>query len=193
MRGLTDEEIIKRMKRGDRNAFNELVKGYESKVVNAAFGMLSNREDAYDAAQEVFIRIYKSIGAFKGQSSLTTWIYRITVNICNDALRKRQRTAQTISINGEGDDENPVMELQDTSPTPEEAAESNEAQKAVREAIGGLSEEYRQIITLCDLQGLSYDEAAQILQCPTGTVKSRLNRARNSLRKKLLEKRELFQ
>ena len=104
-----------------------------------------------------------------------------------------QRTAQTISINGESDDENPVMELQDTSPTPEEAAESNEAQKAVREAIGGLSEEYRQIITLCDLQGLSYDEAAQILQCPTGTVKSRLNRARNSLRKKLLEKRELFQ
>lgn len=193
MRGLTDEEIIKRMKRGDRNAFNELVKGYESKVVNAAFGMLSNREDAYDAAQEVFIRIYKSIGAFKGQSSLTTWIYRITVNICNDALRKRQRTAQTISINGESDDENPVMELQDTSPTPEEAAESNEAQKAVREAIGDLSEEYRQIITLCDLQGLSYDEAAQILQCPTGTVKSRLNRARNSLRKKLLEKRELFQ
>ena len=193
MRGLTDEEIIKRMKRGDRNAFNELVKGYESKVVNAAFGMLSNREDAYDAAQEVFIRIYKSIGAFKGQSSLTTWIYRITVNICNDALRKRQRTAQTVSINGESDDENPVMELQDTSPTPEEAAESNEAQKAVREAIGDLSEEYRQIITLCDLQGLSYDEAAQILQCPTGTVKSRLNRARNSLRKKLLEKRELFQ
>lgn len=190
---MTDEEIIKRMKRGDRNAFNELVKGYESKVVNAAFGMLSNREDAYDAAQEVFIRIYKSIGAFKGQSSLTTWIYRITVNICNDALRKRQRTAQTISINGESDDENSVMELQDTSPTPEEAAESNEAQKAVREAIGGLSEEYRQIITLCDLQGLSYDEAAQILQCPTGTVKSRLNRARNSLRKKLLEKRELFQ
>lgn len=184
-------DVIKRIQRGDRNAFNELVSEYEKQIINIAYGLLSDREDAYDAAQEVFIRIYKSIDSFKGQSSLSTWIYRITVNICNDMLRKRQRSAVTVSISG--DEDSLETELPDTKPTPEEAAEQSEAQAAVRRALEALSAEYRQVITLCDLQGLSYDETATVLKCPTGTVKSRLNRARNALRKKLLEKRELFQ
>lgn len=191
---MAEAELTARIKSGDRDAFNELVREYESRVINAAYGMLSDKEDAYDAAQEVFIRVYKSIDSFKGQSSLTTWIYRITVNICNDILRKRQRSAKTISITqDENEGENTqVLEIADSAPTPEEAAEQSEAQKALMAAIADLSTDYKNVIMLCDLQGMSYDETSKILKIPTGTVKSRLNRARNALRKKLMEKRELF-
>jgi RNA polymerase sigma-70 factor (ECF subfamily) len=186
-------DLVSRLKKGDREAFNELVKQYEKQVINIAYGMLSDREDSFDAAQEVFIRIYKSIGSFKGQSSLTTWIYRVTANICNDMLRKRQRTAKTVSIYPSEDDEDAqLMELRDDSPTPEEVLERNEAQKAVREGIASLSDDFRAVITLCDMEGLSYEDAAAVLSVPHGTVKSRLNRARNALKKKLSEKRELF-
>lgn len=186
-------DLIQRLQKGDREAFNELVLQYEKQVINIAYGMLSDREDALDAAQDVFIKIYKSISGFKGQSSLTTWIYRITANVCNDILRKRQRTAKTISIYPSDDDEeNRQTEIADTAPTPEEALEQSETQKAVREAIASLSDEYRAVITVCDMEGRSYEEAAAILGIPHGTVKSRLNRARNALRKKLSQKRELF-
>ena len=186
-------DLVSRLKKGDREAFNELVREYEKQVINIAYGMLSDREDAYDAAQEVFIRIYKSIGSFKGQSSLATWIYRVTANICNDMLRKRQRTAKTISIYPMDDEEdNRISDLADESPTPEEALELTETQRAVREGIASLSDDFKAVITICDIEGMSYDAAAQILSIPHGTVKSRLNRARNALRKKLSEKRELF-
>ena len=185
--------LVERLKKGDRDAFDELIREYEKQVINIAYGMLSDHDDAIDAAQEVFVRIYKSIGTFKGQSSLKTWIYRITANICSDMLRKRQRTAQTVSIYPSDEDEKSVLsELADDDPTPEEALELTERQRAVREAIASLSPDFRAVITLCDIDGCSYEEAAAALSIPYGTVKSRLNRARNALRKKLSEKMELF-
>lgn len=189
---MPETELIKRCKDGDRNAFNELFAMYENKVINIAYGMLSDREDAYDAAQEVFIKVYKNIASFKENSSLSTWIYRITSNTCNDILRKRQRSVGTVSINSTYDEEEKDMELKDTAPTPAEFAEMTETQCAVREAISELSDEYREVITLCDIEDLSYDEISGIINCPVGTVKSRINRARNALKKKLSEKRELF-
>lgn len=189
---MPETELIKRCKDGDRNAFNELFAMYENKVINIAYGMLSDREDAYDAAQEVFIKVYKNIASFKENSSLSTWIYRITSNTCNDILRKRQRSVGTVSINSTYDEEEKDMELKDTAPTPAEFAEMTETQRAVREAISELSDEYREVITLCDIEDLSYDEISGIINCPVGTVKSRINRARNALKKKLSEKRELF-
>ena len=189
---MPETELIKRCKDGDRNAFNELFAMYENKVINIAYGMLSDREDAYDAAQEVFIKVYKNIASFKENSSLSTWIYRITSNTCNDILRKRQRSVGTVSINSTYDEEEKDMELKDTAPTPAELAEMTETQRAVREAISELSDEYREVITLCDIEDLSYDEISGIINCPVGTVKSRINRARNALKKKLSEKRELF-
>ncbi|MDO5396986.1 MAG: sigma-70 family RNA polymerase sigma factor [bacterium] len=186
-------ELVPLLKKGDREAFNELVREYEKQVINIAYGMLSDREDALDAAQEVFVRVYKSIGTFKGQSSLATWIYRITSNICNDMLRKRQRTARTISIYPSDEEEkSPLSELADDRPTPEEALELTERQRAVREGIASLNPDFRAVITLCDIEGLSYEAAAAALSIPHGTVKSRLNRARNALKKKLSEKMELF-
>lgn len=191
---MSETELIKLCQKGDRDAFNILVEKYQNQVINIAYSMLSDREDACDAAQEVFVKIYRNIAGFKGKSSLSTWIYRIISNVCNDILRKRQKSTNVISISTalQEDEENKDMEITDTSPTPEEHLELSEQQRMVRAAIGELSVEYKEIITLCDIEQLSYEEISQVLKCPVGTVKSRLNRARNSLKKKLLENRELF-
>lgn len=191
---MSETELIRLCQKGDRDAFNDLVEKYQNQVINTAYGMLSDREDACDAAQEVFVKIYKGIGSFKGKSSLSTWIYRIVSNVCNDILRKRQRNTNVVSINAtaQDNDDSKDMELVDNSPTPEEFLELSEQQRLVRIAISELGSEYREIITLCDIEQLSYEEISQILKCPVGTVKSRLNRARNALRKKLLKNRELF-
>lgn len=188
---MTESDLIKKCKKGSREAFNILFSRYQTQVINIAYGMLSSREDAYDAAQEVFVRVYKSIGSFKEQSSFATWLYRITTNICSDILRKRQKNTNIVSIN-QALNENKDLDIKDNSPTPEESMELSERQRAVREAISELREEYRVIITLCDIEGLCYDEIAETLNIPSGTVKSRINRARNALRKILIKKRELF-
>lgn len=189
---MTDQELIAGCKKGSREAFNELMLKYQKQVFNIAYGMLSDFDDASDAAQEVFVKVYRSIASFKGQSSFTTWLYRICANVCNDMLRKRQRRGISISLDADETENSVPSELPSEEPTPEESLEQSERQRAVREAINSLSREYREIIVYSDLQQLSYDEIAAILKCPTGTVKSRLNRARNALRKKLSDNRELF-
>ena len=191
MRLLTDQEMIALCRNGDREAFNALVLKYEKQVFNIAYGMLSDYEDASDAAQDVFIKVYRSIASFRGQSSFSTWLYRICSNVCNDMLRKRQRRGISISLDNDEED-NPASHLPSEEPTPAERLEESERSRAVREAINGLRKEYREIIVFSDMEQLSYEEIAKILRCPVGTVKSRLNRARNALRKKLSEKRELF-
>ncbi len=192
MSGLSETELIQRLKKGDRDAFNEIVTIHQNKVVNIAYGMLSSREDALDAAQETFLKVYNGIDAFKGGSSISTWIYRICTNVCTDMLRKRQRSATIISIDREDDENSPIHEIADDSPTPDNSVIMNEQQKAVRHAISQLSDEYRTVLTLCDIEGLSYEEISAVLKCPVGTIKSRLSRARNNLKKILLENRELF-
>ena len=188
-------DLIKRCKRGDRDAFNELVTEYQSRVVNIAYGMLSDRDDALDAAQEVFIRVYRGIGDFQEKSSFTTWLYRIVSNVCADALRRRQKSGKVVSISS-GDEEDAVdtiMNIRDDAPTPEERVEITEQHKAVREAMTEIKDEYREVLTLFDVQGMSYKAISEILKVPEGTVKSRLNRARISLKKILSEKLELFE
>lgn len=188
---MTENEIISSCRKGDRDAFNILMEMYQKQVFNIAYGMLSDYEDASDAAQEVFIKIYKSIASFKGESSFTTWMYRICSNVCNDILRKRQKRGFVTSIDSD-EEKDAAIQIPSETPTPEEQVEMNERQRTVREAINELSPEYREIILYSDMQQLSYEEIAVILKCPKGTVKSRLNRARNALRKKLSSKRELF-
>lgn len=188
---LTENELIKKCKKGDREAFNRLFEIYQSQVVNIAYGMLSDREDAYDASQEVFVRVYKNIGSFKEEASFNTWLYRIIANVCSDILRKRQKNSKVISISNMSDEEND-MELPDDAPTPEENMELTERQRIVKNAISQLRDEYRIVITMCDIEDMSYDAIANMLGVPKGTVKSRINRARNALKKILIEKRELF-
>ena len=195
MTDVTEKDILQECRAGNRNAFNILVETYQSKVFNMAYSMLSNYDDANDAAQEVFLKVYKNINKFEGKSSLSTWIYRICVNVCNDMLRKRTRSVPVISLfssaKNDNDEEKP-LEIKDNTPTPEERLEMTETQAEVRRALSELSDEFKTVITLYDLEGLSYDEISEILKCPVGTIKSRLNRARKALKKNLSEKRELF-
>lgn len=187
---MDEKKLVELCKKGDRNAFNELVLKYQSQVMNMTCGMLSVREDAEDAAQEVFLKVYKNISAFNENSALSTWIYRITVNTCHDILRKRI-SRKTVSIYSDNEDE-PDMVIPDTSQTPEEAVQTAEIHRQLRTAISKLKEEYRLVITLFDLEGMSYDEISKIINVPVGTVKSRLSRARGQLRKNLEHFRELF-
>ena len=189
---MSDQELIKLCKQGDRQAFNQLVEKYQDRVVNMAYGLLSNKEDAYDAAQETFIKVYRSINSFAEKSSFGTWIYRILSNVCKDMLRKRQRTIKVVSIHNSGDDNENIFDIPDHNPTPEEATEKTELQEKVWEALGKLKAEYREVIVYIDMQGLSYEEVGSALGCPVGTVKSRLNRARAALKKILYENKEHF-
>lgn len=191
---MPESDLIKRCKNKDRDAFNELVEEYQTRVINIAYSMLSDRDDALDAAQEVFVKVYKGIDGFREKSSFTTWLYRITSNVCADFLRKRQKNVRVVSISIDSDDESGEgdMEIPDASPTPDEHMMLSEQHRAIREALSIVKSEYREVITLFDIEGLSYKQISDILRIPEGTVKSRLNRARVALKKILSEKSELF-
>ncbi len=190
----TSEQILlERSKAGDIAAFEMLVEAYQKKIFNLAFRMIGNYDDAGDLAQEALIRVYKSIAGFKEQSSFSTWIYRITTNVCLDEIRKR-KNKKVLSLDEEIHVEDGEMQRQIESddPLPEEVFEREELRQIVGDAIASLPEEQRTVLTLRDLQGLSYEEIADILDCPGGTVKSRINRARQALKNALLTKRELL-
>jgi RNA polymerase sigma-70 factor (ECF subfamily) len=190
----TSEQILlERSKAGDIAAFEMLVEAYQKKIFNLAFRMIGNYDDAGDLAQEALIRVYKSIAGFKAQSSFSTWIYRITTNVCLDEIRKR-KNKKVLSLDEEIHVEDGEMQRQIESddPLPEEVFEREELRQIVGDAIASLPEEQRTVLTLRDLQGLSYEEIADILDCPGGTVKSRINRARQALKNALLTKRELL-
>lgn len=186
---MDDNRLMTLISHGDRQAFASLVDLYQTRVIHIAYGMLFDYEDACDASQEVFVKIYRSADTFRSESTLSTWIYRITKNVCIDFLRKRKEA--TLSLDDNQDDA-PKIEIEDRKFSPEENAETHEIQQLVHDAISQLDDNSRLIITMFDIDGLSYDEISSILEIPAGTVKSRLNRARSKLRKILSEKRELF-
>lgn len=188
-----EKGLIEQCRNGDVAAFENLVLLYEKKVFNVAYRMLGNKDDASEIAQEVFVKVFVSINQFKGKSSFSTWVYRITVNMCLDEIRKRKKVS-LIYIN-EGislDDGEVEMQIATDAPGPDEMAELSELQRTVTKAILLLSEEQRTVIILRDIQGLSYKEIAEIIKCPSGTVKSRVNRARAALKHILEELKEPF-
>lgn len=191
---ILEKELIKKSQNGNVESFEELISNYQKKVFNIAFGMMHNQDDAYDISQEVFIRVFKSIKKFKGQSSFSTWLYRITTNACLDELRKRKNNKNIISIDQEIQlEEGEVFrQIEDNGPTPELIVERNELKEIVRDAISQLSNEHKEVIILRDIHGFSYDDIAEIIKCPQGTVKSRINRARSMLKDILKNKRELW-
>jgi len=156
--------------------------------------MMGNQDDASDVAQEVFIKIYKSIGSFKKQSAFSTWVYKITINTCRDELRKQKNKRNTISLDQSIclEDNEVERQIQSNDPTPELVAEKRETGKLIKEAIFNLSDEYKEVVILRDIQGFSYSDIAKILNCPEGTVKSRINRARGMLKDILKGKMELW-
>ena len=182
---MDEKHILARARRGDLAAFEELVRRNEKRVYAVALRSSGSPEDAADITQEVFLRAGRSIEDFRGDSGFSTWLFRITANLCVDFARHRQAQPQTQPLVGEDDAERPIP---DTAPTPEEHLENSELGRELAAALDEISEEHRRIVLLRDVSGLSYTEIAEVLEISEGTVKSRLSRARIALRT-ILQKR----
>jgi len=186
-----DEDLVARSKNGDINAFEELVCRHERKIYTLTYRLMGNHEDANDFSQETFLKAYQALKSFREESSFLTWINRIAVNVCRDELRKRYR------IKSESLDERITLsdgeiekQFKSSEPGPEELYEQSEFQENIQKHINSLSPEFRMALVLRDINGYSYEEIAEELECSLGTVKSRINRARNYLKEKLLAERE---
>lgn len=186
-----DLKLVERSKEGDLAAFEELVRMYQKQIYNLGYRMMGNEEDASDITQEAFLKAYKSIKKFNAKSSFGTWIYRIAVNVCIDELRKRKKTKLYPIVHNDDLDEKGHKLVVDTNDLPEERMEKRETRKKVRQAINRLPEDHRAVIVLRDIQERSYQEIADILGLNIGTVKSRINRARSSLKEEIQKQREL--
>ena len=174
-------EIILRVRAGDTDAFEALVLEHQNKVYSLALRMVGNEEDARDMAQEAFIRAFNSLASFRGESKFSVWLYRLTSNICIDFLRGRAKR-RTVSLNWEDEDgEEGELEIPDERFSPEARLERTELRESVRRGLDSLSPEYREILLLREINGLSYDEISRALNLEEGTVKSRIFRARKKL------------
>jgi RNA polymerase sigma-70 factor (ECF subfamily) len=185
---LTDENsTLNKAKQGDARAFEELLAAYEKRIYNIAYRMMGNQSDAQDMAQEAIIKAYRNLGTFKGSCMFSSWVYRITVNTCLDEIRKRKKrnVLYLDAVDGEG------AAFTDRAPLPDQVAESKEKYEAILSAIGALSDDYRTVIVLRDMQGFSYQDISGITGCNIGTVKSRINRARNILKSVLKKDRNI--
>ena len=183
-----ERSLVARASGGDPDAFNRLMEHHERRMYAVALRMCANREDAQDCLQEAMLRVYRAIGGFKGESSFSTWVYRITMNTCLDELR-RKKNKQSASLDDLLED---GWAPADERTSPEKHAVRVEAARALHQTIRELPEDMRAAVVLRDIQGYSYEEIAQILDINVGTIKSRISRGREKLREKLRAKSELF-
>ena len=188
MSNITDErKIIKKAAAGSADAFEQLLLKYQAPIYNLCLRMTGNPEDAADMTQEAFLKAWRSLSSFQFESSFSTWLYRLTTNTCLDYLRSLKRRPQCSLTVEDDEGEEQVLDVTDEAPTPEEALLSAEERSQLVHALSQLEASQRQIITLRVVNDLSYAEIAEILDVKEGTVKSRLARARDNLRKKLLQ------
>ncbi len=186
---MDEKHILAKARKGDVTAFEKLVTLYERRVYAAALRSSASPEDAADITQEVFLRAWKSLDTFRGNSGFATWLFRITANMCVDFARRRQSQPQTQALTVEDDFERPIP---DNNPTPEEHLDNMELGRELAAALNEVSEDHRRIVLLRDVSGLSYTEIADALEISEGTVKSRLSRARLALRDILLRRGNLL-
>ena len=180
-----EQRLVDAARRGDEAAFESLVRLYEKRVFALAVRMCGNSEDAAEAAQEAFLAAWQGLRFFRGDSSFSTWLYRLTSNACVDLLRRegRHRSVAGPSLDDDGELNRDVP---DTTPSPQEEAERRELRAQIEEGLRALSPEHRQVLILREMHQLSYDEIADTLDLDVGTVKSRISRGRKQLRNFLL-------
>lgn len=192
MSNADDQLLIEQCLAGDTQAFGELVLRYQDRLFNALLMMVSSHEDARDLAQESFVHAFRKLASFRGDSQFYTWLFRIAVNATISFRRKHARR-KTASV--EAARENAGLEPVDDNPdvSPSHQLETTEQQAVVKRALAELSDDFRTALVLTEIEGLSYEEAAAICECPIGTIRSRVHRARADLKEKLriLLKQEL--
>lgn len=168
---MDESTLITRSRAGDLEAYDHLVGAHQDRIYHVAFRITGNREDAWDAAQDAFVRAYQGLRSFRGEAGFGTWLHRIAVNAALDIVRRRPRTVSS--------DPDPQWTAPDD---PADQAVRADVQRRVQSAIAALPPEQRTAVALRDLQGCSYEEIARILQVPLGTVRSRIARGREALR-----------
>lgn len=179
-----DQILIQRCLAGQSEAFGDLVLRYQDRLYSSVYMMVSSPEDARDLTQEAFVHAFRRLDSFRGDSAFYTWLFRIAVNATISFRRKaaRRKTYSVESVR-EASGNEPIDGNSDTRPS--SRMETEEQQRLVRAALEELSEEFRTAIVLTEIEGLSYEDAAEAVGCPIGTIRSRIHRARNELREKL--------
>ena len=184
---MDDSLLVIQAKNGSREAFSSLMELHQGRVYNLALRMTGSPEDAADLSQEAFLNAWRGLSSFQGNSSFSTWVYRLASNACIDFLRRRKRQQQAESPISLDDEEAPCPEPADPRGTPEEELERQELRRAVERGLQALPDHHRQILIMRELSGLSYQEISAVLGLDLGTVKSRIARARLALQKIFLE------
>lgn len=189
-----DNLLIDRAKAGDRSAFDMLVSKHERRAYQYAYRLTTSQDEAMDIVAEAFVRVYNAIQNFRGQSAFTTWLYRIITN-CYLDMKKKDKSKHTVSIDAGLDSTGAEIErqIQDPNASPDVTAEKNERERVIQIALKKLPDYQQAMLLMYHVEMLSYEEIAESLDLPLGTVKSRLNRARISLREILQKDMELFQ
>ena len=205
MPAINENALIARCHVGDVDAFDELVAAHQNRIFNVCYWMLGSRDDAADAAQDAFVRAWRSLQTFRGESAFGTWLHRIAVNASLDVMQRRKRAPLPYSdlypagesaldddqIGARHEDASTQAGLHATDPAA--VAARGERRRAVRAALAELPDHYRIALVLFDIEGHSYEAIATALKLPLGTIKSRINRARVALRERLESVRELFE
>jgi RNA polymerase sigma-70 factor (ECF subfamily) len=184
-----DSLLIKAFQRGDKRAFDQLVIRHKDRIFNLCYRFIGDYEEANDSAQEAFVKAYGSLKTFRLESAFSTWLYRIAVNTCKNKLGSSSYRAKrkTVSLDNPGNNEVGAlpMEIQNGTPSPLARMEEKERRRLVQTALDALPAEFKMVVALRDIEGLSYEEIAQVTGLNLGTVKSRIARARTDLRNKL--------
>jgi len=181
----TDKELVKRVQKGDKGAFDLLVLKYEHKIVNLVMRYVRDPEQALDISQEAFIKAYRALPRFRGDSAFYTWLYRIAVNTAKNYLASQRRRPTDIELDLQDPDQYGLHARLKETDTPESVTLSNELKDTLERAIAALPDDLRTAIILRELDGMSYEEIAETMDCPVGTVRSRIFRARDAISKKI--------
>jgi RNA polymerase sigma-70 factor (ECF subfamily) len=177
----TDKELVRRVQKGDRRAFDLLFARYQHKIVNLVGRYLRNPQDVEDVTQEAFIKAFRALPRFRGESAFYTWLYRIAINTAKNHLVARGRRPPGVDVDVDDAEYMDGSDLLKEGESPEAALSRDELSAAIDEAIGQLPDDLRSAVTLREFDGLSYEQIAQIMECPVGTVRSRIFRARESI------------